>query len=581
MTTPIPEDHYISIGQKITSDVLNTSIQSLTEGNNISDISSNLTTISLNSSSDSVKVLSKQVSDIIVKESLHEIDVVDGPSRREEQEKIDSVVQDTINTSLQDTTELFEILTAEERHQRNKFNENFIDLNSDHKNSSTRYNNTSANSKSSNSSEKLGSFPSSNRPKSAHPNNFRNNKIENTKLLKNRPVSAKQPKIRTNSAIKPPKLPKNHQKLDKIYNQTKLTSSQDQNLSQTQKALKRVSASNYYDDNEAIRKAIMNKNSRNFITKHNSSTFSTSSKISSNKKGSVTSASKLVTQPLKHPTKNKSYTFDKSRIYEIQRENQRLFKNVTKIRQKQQQNQDSRHNQSVASSRVSSASTNTRNHKKSGTMNKENSQNMLKHIKSSKNKALVQKAAKNEIDIDDNRQNESEKINYMITCDPKIVDSNHLILDNNKENNNNSELNDSISTIQADDVSEISLVSTVKNEKVKSSGKSKAKTLNNKKSNNNSYRPISAASSQVSTNSRHSLYSNFSNMSKGSKRSVRSNVSQTSRLSSTLYTSRNSPFFRPAPAAKLNREREQERIDRENFRIYERLTKVKATMSTR
>ena len=107
MTLPsISEDHYISTSQRITLDVLNTSIQSVNEDNNqenqedLTEVSSNLTTVSLNSSSESVKELSRKVSGLVVQESLHEIDVVDGPLRVEEQRRIDSVVQDTINTSL-------------------------------------------------------------------------------------------------------------------------------------------------------------------------------------------------------------------------------------------------------------------------------------------------------------------------------------------------------------------------------------------------------------------------------------------------------------------------------------------------
>ena len=108
MTLPsISEDHYISTSQRITLDVLNTSIQSVNEDNNnhenqeeLSEVSSNLTTVSLNSSSESVRELSRKVSGLVVQESLHEIDVVDGPLRIEEQRRIDLVVQDTINTSL-------------------------------------------------------------------------------------------------------------------------------------------------------------------------------------------------------------------------------------------------------------------------------------------------------------------------------------------------------------------------------------------------------------------------------------------------------------------------------------------------
>lgn len=560
------------------------------------------------------------------------------------------VVNDIINSSLQETTDLLELLTVEERHKRKQFEKNIISVENSPRITTPRVHLIQQSSSQENSliqqtHGSVGSFPNSNRPKSAHPksvqaisrravnfkkgsssvrpgrrlssgsegsrsrsnSNSRSRSKEGNKSSRpstrrrrstsNDKKSGKTPKQKSikGSSKHLPILGKSNERIEKLYNTQKYIESHNnyqnqqyhhnqhhnhhpnlspnqfyhsqntQNQKDTKARLDKLERSSAYDDNDSVRRAVEGKSSR--------PTSATGSKLS---KGSsifrplvnrprTAIGSKLITQNLKHPVKNKNFSFTETRMREIQKENMRLYKNLLSIN-RPRTNTDNNQNNNMKNVNRNG---NFRDHKEQQSVC--TTDGCQVSVGSDRKKVRNNAHdAHPHLDLDSTLEGSASGMNMLGQIANGGVGLGSSFKDDASE----------ASTLRDQNVSQKIARVRPKSAKVDRMGggdSSEVKQLApssspTKKRLKN--RPDSAAStlSKMSSKSGRSIKSN---------RSVKSQMSILSNMSNTSLRSTSSGYFYPTPAAKLNREREQVRIDRDNYRIYERLKNVRPTLQTR
>ena len=262
-----------------------------------------------------------------------------------------------INTSLKETTDLLELLTIEERYKRQQFDRNIISVENTPREESQDQGqhdqdlieqikvqrirpksakiNQDRDLHRTNKSET--SFPSSQitqeqRVKSAKGGSrtkriqFRRNSSSISRISSSSDNTVTKSKSRKNN--------KSIERIEKLYNTQKYVEGASSSSATRKDRIDKVERSKNYDDNESVRKAMSHtKSSRSHFARPSGSGLSNYESILTNRPKTAQPAGLgLIKQaPIKHPVKNKNFSFTQTRIKEIQRENMRLYKNLLTI----------------------------------------------------------------------------------------------------------------------------------------------------------------------------------------------------------------------------------------------------------